>query len=80
MLGRCYLPRGARRPRVGVVTVGKLDTVKTVIDLANTVHSAIIAAKDERARRETEKRAAEDKEKDRKIKELKAKLAEKGTT
>ena len=60
--------------------MGKLDTLKTVVDLANTVHAAIIAAKDERARREKELRAAEDKEKDRRIKELEAKLAEKGTS
>lgn len=59
--------------------MGRLDTVKLVVDIANTVHMAIIAAKDERARRETEKRAAEDKEKDLRIKEFETKLAEKGT-
>lgn len=60
--------------------MGKLDTVKMVIDLANTVHSAIIAAKDERGRREKERREREreDGEKDRRIKELEAKLAEGG--
>ena len=55
--------------------MSKLDTIKMVVDLANTVHAAIIAAKDERARREKEKREQADQEKDRRIKELEAQVA-----
>lgn len=54
--------------------MAKLDFVKTVVDIGNTIHGAIISHRDERARREKEKREAEDKEKDRRIKDLEAEL------
>ena len=57
----------------------KLETIKLVVDIGKTVHDAVIAHRDERARREKEARERADQEKDRKIKELEAKLSEKGT-
>jgi hypothetical protein len=60
--------------------MGKLDTVKLVVDIANTIHSAAIALSDAKARREKERREREDEAKDKRIKELEAQLAAKGTT
>jgi hypothetical protein len=54
----------------------KLDVIKTVVEIGNTIHSAVISHRDERARREKEQREAEDKQKDRRIKELERQLKE----
>lgn len=54
--------------------MGRLDTITSVINLAKTIHDAVIAAKDERGRREKEKREAADEQKDRKIRALEDEL------
>lgn len=48
----------------------KLEIVKLVVDTATAVNGAVVAYRDERARRAEEKRKAADEAKDRRIAEL----------